>query len=133
MTSTALAQWREIAHSGNVAALDALLADDVTFFSPVVFRPQQGKAITKTYLWAAVAVLGNETFRFTEEWTGANSGVLEFTATVDGVEINGADFIAWDETNRVVSFKVMARPLKGIDKLREKMAAQLERARAAGE
>lgn len=133
MTSTALAQWREIAHSGNVAALDALLADDVTFFSPVVFRPQQGKAITKTYLWAAVAVLGNETFRFTEEWTGANSGVLEFTATVDGVEINGADFIAWDETNRVVSFKVMARPLKGIDKLREKMAAQLEKARAAGE
>jgi hypothetical protein len=133
MTSTALAQWREIAHSGNVAALDALLADDVTFFSPVVFRPQQGKAITKTYLWAAVAVLGNETFRFTEEWTGANSGVLEFTATVDGVEINGADFIAWDETNRVVSFKVMARPLKGIDKLREKMAAQLERASVAGE
>jgi len=128
MTSTALAQWREIAHSGNVAALDTLLADDVVFFSPIVFRPQHGKAITKSYLSAAVAVLGNETFRFTEEWVGAKSGVVEFTATVDDVEINGADFIAWDEADRIVSFKVMARPLKGIDKLREKMAAELERA-----
>lgn len=130
MGPTALAQWREIAHSGDVSALDTLLADDVVFFSPVVFRPQHGKAITKSYLSAAVVVLGNETFRFTEEWIGANSGVVEFTATVDGVEINGADFIAWDEGNRIVSFKVMARPLKGIDKLREKMAAELERARA---
>ena len=131
MTSTALARWREIAHSGNVAALDALLVDDVVFFSPVVFRPQRGKAITKSYLSAAIAVLGNETFRFTEEWVGANSGVVEFTTTVDGVEINGADFIAWDEANRIVGFKVMARPLKGIDKLREKMAAELERASRA--
>jgi hypothetical protein len=128
MTSTPLTRWREIAHSGKVDTLDALLADDVVFFSPVVFRPQPGKAITKSYLSAAVAVLGNETFRFTEEWVGANSGVVEFTATVDGVEINGADFIAWNEANRIVSFKVMARPLKGIDKLREKMAAELEKA-----
>jgi hypothetical protein len=130
MTSTALTRWREIAHSGNVDGLDALLADDVVFFSPVVFRPQHGKAITRSYLSAAVAVLANDTFRFTEEWASANSGVLEFSATVDGVDINGADFIAWDEANRIVSFKVMARPLKGIDKLREKMAAELERARA---
>jgi hypothetical protein len=128
MIASPLAQWREIAHSSAVAGLDTLLADDVVFFSPVVFRPQHGKAVTKAYLSAAIAVLGNETFHFIDEWVGANSGVLEFAATVDGVEINGADFIAWSESNRIVRFKVMARPLKGIDMLREKMAAQLQKA-----
>ena len=41
----------------------------------------------------------------------------------------GADFVAWNESNRIVRFKVMARPLKGIDMLRERMAAQLEKSR----
>ena len=128
MAPHALAQWREIAHSHDATALDALLAEDVVFLSPVVFRPQIGKAITKSYLAAAVEVLGNETFRFTDEWVGENSGVLEFVATLDGVEINGVDIIAWNEAGQIVSFKVMVRPLKGANTLREKMAAQLEKA-----
>ena len=33
--------------------LDALLADDVVFHSPVVFTPQRGKTVTKLYLAAA--------------------------------------------------------------------------------
>ena len=33
--------------------LDELLADDCIFFSPVVFTPQKGKALTKLYLGAA--------------------------------------------------------------------------------
>ena len=33
--------------------LDELLADDVQFFSPIVFTPQKGKDITKLYLGAA--------------------------------------------------------------------------------
>jgi hypothetical protein len=131
MRPKALEQWREITHSHSEAALDALLAEDVVFLSPVVFRPQVGKTVTKAYVAAAVAVLGNETFRFVGEWIGADSGVLEFVATIEGVEINGADFIAWNEADRIVSFKAMARPLKGINLLREKMAAQLERAGAA--
>jgi hypothetical protein len=127
MTSPTLVKWREIVHTSDAAALDALLADDIVFLSPVVFRPLQGKAIAKAYLSAAMTVLGNETFRYIDEWAGAKSGVLEFVATIDGVEINGADFIAWNDADKIVSFKVMARPLKGINMLREKMAAQLEK------
>ncbi|HEY1942265.1 MAG TPA: nuclear transport factor 2 family protein [Roseiarcus sp.] len=131
MTPRAVAQWHAIVRSRDAAALDALLADDVVFFSPVVFRPQVGKALTKAYLAAALEVLGNETFRYVGEWTGADSAVLEFVAMVDGVEINGADFIAWNEAGRIVSFKVMVRPLKAIEMVRAKMAAQLERAGGA--
>ncbi|NBT37655.1 MAG: nuclear transport factor 2 family protein, partial [Actinobacteria bacterium] len=33
--------------------LDELLDDDVIFYSPIVYTPQEGKAITKLYLSAA--------------------------------------------------------------------------------
>lgn len=128
MTPQAVAQWHEIVRTRNEAALDALLADDVVFQSPVVFRPQAGKALTKAYLAAALDVLGNETFRYVGEWIGANSAVLEFVTIVDGVEINGVDIIGWDESGRIASFKVMARPLKAINLLHQKMAARLETA-----
>ena len=125
MTPQAVAQWHAIVRSRDAVALDALLADDVVFHSPVVFRPQVGKALTKAYLAAALEVLGNETFRYVGEWAGSDSAVLEFVATVDGVEIDGADFIAWNEAGRIVSFKVMVRPLKAINLVQQKMAAQL--------
>ncbi len=125
MRPSAIARWCAIAQSRDAAGLDALLADDVVFLSPVVHRPQAGKALTKAYLCAAMSVIGNDAFRYVGEWTGENSAVLEFVTTVDGVEINGADFIAWNDAGRIVSFKVMVRPLKAIDLLRDKMAARL--------
>ena len=51
--------------------------------------------------------------------------MLEFTAELDGVHVNGVDIIRWNADDRIVAFKVMARPLKGINALREKMAAAL--------
>lgn len=128
MTPQALARWHVIVRTRDEAALDALLADDVVFQSPVVFRPQIGKALTKAYLAAALDVLGNDTFRYVGEWIGADSAVLEFVTIVDGVEINGVDLIAWNDAGRISSFKVMARPLKAINLLHLKMAAQLEKA-----
>ena len=132
MTPQAVAQWHAIVRSRDAAALDALLADDVVFHSPVVFRPQVGRALTKSYLTAALEVLGDQSFRYVGEWIGAGSAVLEFVATVDGVEINGADFIAWNFEQRVVSFKVMIRPLKAIELVRMKMAARLGLGQGAG-
>jgi hypothetical protein len=131
MASSVVARWHEIVRSRDGAALDALLAEEVVFHSPVVFRPQVGKPLTKAYLTAALEVLGNETFRYGGQWDGANSAVLEFVATIDGVEIDGADFIAWNDDDRIASFKVMVRPLKAIEMVRAKMAAQLARAQEA--
>jgi hypothetical protein len=124
----AIARWHEAARRRNVAALDALLADDVVFLSPVVRTPQPGKALTKAYLSAALDALLNETFRYVGEWIGPDSAVLEFVAVIDGIEINGADFIAWNGADQIVSFKVMIRPLKAIELVRQRMAAQLARA-----
>ena len=124
----AIARWHEAARRRDVAALDALLADDVVFLSPVVRTPQPGKALAKAYLGAELDALLDDTFRYVGEWIGPDSAVLEFVAVIDGIEINGADFIAWNGADQIVSFKVMIRPLKAIELVRQRMAAQLARA-----
>jgi hypothetical protein len=122
---TALERWHDIVHSRDASALDDLLAEDVIFLSPVVHKPQKGRAVTKLYLGAALAVFGNEHFRYIGEWLGETSAVLEFTTRLDAVEINGVDIIGWNDQGCIVSFKVMVRPLQAIQAVHQKMAAML--------
>ena len=122
----AIRRWHELAAARDSAGLEELLADDIVFVSPVVHAPQRGKPIAKAYLSAALDVLGGEHFRYVGFWRAENSAVLEFVSVIDGVEVNGVDIIAWNADDRIVSFKVMARPLKGIEILRANMAARLE-------
>ena len=129
MTIDTLAAWHHLVQSRNARGLDALLADDVVFHSPVVHTPQVGKAITTQYLAAAFHVFFNETFRYVREVVGPCDAVLEFQVKIDGVHVNGVDMITWDEDGRIVDFKVMVRPLRAITLIHQKMAAMLERPR----
>ncbi len=117
-------RWHDVVGSRDPGKLDALLAEDVVFLSPVVHTPQRGKAITTKYLGAALAVLGAD-FHYVEEWAGSSSAVLEFVAVIDGIEVNGVDIIGWNAEGRIDQFKVMVRPLKAIELVRQRMAAAL--------
>ncbi len=128
MIPTPIEHWHQIVRSCDVAALERLLADDVVFTSPVVHTPQTGKAITTKYLQAALQVLNNDSFTYLNEWYGADSAVLEFQSTVDGIVINGIDMIGWNAAGRIDRFKVMVRPLKAMNKLHEHMGRMLQRA-----
>ncbi len=125
MAPTPIEQWRETAQARDPARLEALLAGDVVFLSPVVHTPQRGKAIATKYLAAALAVLGGSGFRYVGEWLGETSAVLEFVTSIDGIEVNGVDIIGWNDEGLIDSFKVMVRPLKAIDVVRQRMAAAL--------
>ncbi|MBE2261277.1 MAG: nuclear transport factor 2 family protein, partial [Burkholderiaceae bacterium] len=107
-----IAAWHQVAQSRDLAALRRLLADDVVFESPVVHTPQVGKPVTFAYLAAALQLLGNDSFRYLNEWHGATSSVLEFESTCEGILINGVDMISWDGAGQITRFKVMVRPLK---------------------
>ena len=120
--------WHAFAESGDPALLDALLADSVTFRSPAVFRPQEGKLLTAGYLTAALAVLG-PTLRYVAEWYAGGSAVLEFEADLDGSYVQGVDMLRWDSDGRLTSFTVMVRPLRGLEKLVELMTRELVRLR----
>jgi hypothetical protein len=120
----ALRLWHAVVESGNPALLDELLADEVVFRSPAVFAPQEGKALTTGYLSAALQVLG-PSLRYVAQWHDQSSAVLEFEADLDGVYVQGVDILRWDARQKLVSFTVMVRPMRGLQKLVEQMAAQL--------
>lgn len=125
---TVIERWHDHVERGDPALLDALIAEDCVFQSPAVHSPQVGKAVTLKYLRAAMVVLNNGTFRYLDEWVLADKAVLEFEAEVDGLIVNGVDMIWWNEAGQITRFKVMVRPLKALNALVGRMAAELMRA-----
>ena len=63
--------------------------------------------------------------RYVSQWHYQASAVLEFEADLDGVYVQGVDILRWNAEGKLVSFTVMVRPLRGLQKLVELMAVQL--------
>ena len=120
----AVKAWHAVVESGDPALLDGLLADDVIFRSPAVYAPQPGKDLTMLYLRSAMTVLG-PSLRYVGEWYGPSSAVLEFEADLDGMYVHGVDMLRWNDEDRLISFTVMVRPMRGLNKLVEQMQRQL--------
>jgi hypothetical protein len=120
----ALRAWYDVVESRDPALLDGLLADDIVFRSPAVFTPQEGKALATPYLAGALIVLV-PTLRYVNEWHDHGSAVLEFEATLDGIYIQGVDLLRWNDDNKLTSFTVMVRPMRGLQKVVELMAREL--------
>jgi hypothetical protein len=51
--------------------------------------------------------------------------VLKFEAGLDGVYVQGVDILRWNGERKLVSFTVMVRPMRALQKLVELMALQL--------
>ena len=127
MQPVAVERWHGVVKARDTALLGELIADGAVFQSPAVHAPQEGKALTMKYLESALAVLGNPSFRYLNEWVGPTSAVLEFETEVDGLVINGVDIIEWDDAGCITRFKVMVRPVKALNRLIELMGAELRR------
>jgi hypothetical protein len=125
MSTPAIDTWHQLIEEKNAAGLDDILADDAVFHSPVVHTPQQGKALTKLYLSAAIMVLGGSNFEYVREVIGESDAVLEFTAEVNGIHINGVDMVHWNADGKIDDFKVMIRPLKAVNLLHGLMKQML--------
>ena len=108
------------------SGLQALLADDVVFHSPVVHTPQRGKEIATCYLEAALHVFFNPSFRVVRKLFGDTDAMLEFETEIDGVTINAVDIVKWNHAGQIIEFKVMVRPLKAIGVVQQKMTARLQ-------
>lgn len=125
MTDHPLEAWHRLVRNPDPAGLDALLADDVVFHSPVVHTPQRGRKLVAGYLGAAFQVFFNPAFRYVREIVGASDAMLEFETEIDGIQVNGVDLVKWNAEGRIVEFKVMVRPLKAITVVHQRMAALL--------
>lgn len=118
--------WHQVVKDRNLARLDTLLDNEAVFVSPIVHTPQRGKKLAIMYLAAAFDVFLNPTFRYVREIIGDSDAMLEFETEIDDVLVNGVDIIKWNESGRIVEFKVMIRPLKAIGLIHQRMSAVLQ-------
>lgn len=121
MPHDVVADWHALLASGDLSRLDAMLAEDAVFHSPIVHTPQRGKALVTMYLTAAAQVLLASNFHYVREVVGPSDAVLEFLAEIDGTQINGIDMFHWNADGKIDDFKVMIRPLKAVNLLHRMM------------
>ena len=128
-------RWHEHMAGTLAGGLDELLTEDVVFYSPIVYTPQEGREITKLYLAAAGQTLPGEPvsgggysgggFRYTKEILSGHLAMLEFETRVAGKYVNGVDIIRCDDDSRIVEFRVMIRPLQAINLVHQQMGEAL--------
>lgn len=120
-------RWLDLVGTGSMDDLEAMMADDVVFYSPAVFTPQKGRPLAMAYLLAAEKLFfdADTGFGYVEKWIGDTSAVLHFTAEVDGLEVEGIDMIHWNAEGKITEFKVMVRPFKALQGVIGRMAELL--------
>lgn len=121
-------EFKEAVESQDPARIEALLADDIVFRSPAVYKPYAGKPVVSAILRAVNHVF--EDFRYTRTIGDPQSAdsVLVFEARVGERELEGADFIHVDDNGLIDDLRVMIRPLSGLKSVVEGMGRALPEA-----
>lgn len=116
--------FRAAAEAKDFSAAKELFAEDVTFKSPVVFKPYEGRDAVGVLLGAVVQVF--EDFRYTDHTETGDTATLAFSASVGGKELDGIDLLRFDGDGKIREMQVYIRPMSGVHALAEGMKAKLE-------
>src|SRR3954469_11891095 len=122
-------RFREAAESKDFSAIDELFTEDVVFRSPVVFKPYEGRDAVALLLGAVSQVF--QDFRYTDQIETGDAAALAFSARAGDRELDGIDFLHFDDEGRVDRMAVYVRPMSGVNALAEAMQKKLEEASAA--
>jgi hypothetical protein len=120
-----LATWHQMVASGDLSALPPLLHPEVTFRSPMAFKPCAGAKVVNLILSTVIGVF--EDFAYHRELAtddGLNA-VLEFSARVGDKQLKGIDLVRFDAQGLIVDFEVMVRPLSGLQSLGDEMGRRI--------
>lgn len=125
--------FRAAAEAGDVDAMLDLLAPDVVFRSPVVFKPYVGRDAVRPILQAVLQVF--EDLRYVREigTPDTTDQALVFHTSIGGRHVEGCDFLHLDETGSITELAVMVRPLSAVIALAEAMNARLVLAPSAAD
>jgi hypothetical protein len=116
--------FRAAVEAKDLDAMRDALHPDVSFRSPAVFKPYEGRDTVMVLLGHVVEVL--EDFRYTDELTGeAGTHGLVFEARAGEKELQGWDYLTLDADGLVTELVVMIRPLSGLIAVAEAMGARL--------
>lgn len=115
--------FRTAVEARDRAAMTALMAPDVRFFSPVAFHPFVGRESAAELFSNLLEVF--EDFHYVDELEGDGTHALVFRATVGGKSLEGLDHLRFDADGLVSEFTVMIRPLSGLVAIGEAMGPRV--------
>jgi hypothetical protein len=117
MSEAFLNEWHRIVAEKDLAALTALLREDVTIGAPPYWTKLEGRPLVHHLLGLILETI--EGFTYYREWQQGGELALEFRGTVDGLELQGIDLISLDAGGRVANLDVLMRPTSAILALQE--------------
>ncbi len=123
-------RFRAAVERGNVDQAHDLFHESVTFRSPVVFKPYEGREQVLKVLRAAERVLGtNGNFRYLHQLEDPRDrvAILEFATDVDGKQVEGIDKLTFDEQGLITELKVMIRPASALQAVGARMTEEFPR------
>ena len=119
-----LAIWRAMVASRDLTELEAIVAPDAIFRSPVAYPLYPGRDAVCLVLRAAEAVF--EDFVYHREFvSGPTDVALEFSARVGDKKLKAIDLVRFNEAGLIQEFEVMVRPATGLMALGAAMQARL--------
>jgi hypothetical protein len=104
-------------------AMVAAMAPDISFHSPVTFKPFVGRAAVAELFSNLLEVFKD--FEYTEELSGDGTVVLLFRARVGDKTLQGMDYLKLGAEGLVEEFTVMLRPLSALVALSQEMGPRV--------
>jgi len=111
------------AESGDPAQIAALLAEDVTFHTPILTQDLHGKDLTLRFLGEATRVIAN--LAYTGEVTDGTRVFLFWTGVVDDREISGVTVLADEAGGLIRDITVLLRSWGVVANFRDTMLRAL--------
>lgn len=116
--------WHQFVENPQIEILHEILADDVKFHSPFVWKPKDGKAVTAHILMTVTQVFQN--FGYVREIINENNFCLEFEADIGELTLRGVDLMRLDTDGKIIDFEVMIRPANALQMLGMEMGKRLQ-------
>jgi len=123
MTAVESHPFRTAVENRDVDAMVQLLDPQVTFYSPVAFKPFVGHEQVRALFNALFEVF--EGFHYVDELAGDGTHALIFRAQVGDAQVQGLDHMVLGGDGLVTEFTVMVRPLSAAIALAEAMAPRV--------
>ncbi len=121
--SMQISLWHQFIETKNAEILHEILADEIKFHSPIVWKPKNGKMMAAAILTTATEIF--EDFKYIRQIFDKNLACLEFSARIGEFDLRGVDLIEFDENGKMIDFEVMIRPANALQKLGAEMSKRL--------
>lgn len=118
-----LENWHNIVENRDWEALQAIMAENVEFHSPFVWKPKTGAPTVAFIVKSAAETFEN--FAYHREWVDGNNLALEFSATIGDKSLKGIDLIRFNDAGKIEHFEVMVRPGNSLMVLGQQMTMKL--------